>query len=475
MKPRSLSNKTNSCLDSKPTLISFTPLLGTTIALTCVAMPFQHAQAQEELAEVNSSEAYLESIPPNLPGHDKGAREGTGKDAMKQSAVTTDPESWFNWEYATGDWNGACTELLEHGIDFQASYTVDWATVLDGGIKTQDANQRFLDFNITFDLEQLFEIPGATFFLDYYSTAGTGINSNVGDYQGTSNIELEQDYDILAEVWWEQWLFDDALRLKIGKVEGNSEFGFVEAAGDFIHCGPGLSPTIFTLPSCPDPALSVNAFFYPQENLYLGFGFYDGAAAVDGVPLGRRGPSTFFSDEHSDDYFLIGEFGCNYENLSDLGPGRFALGIWHHTGEFATFSAGMDDGTEGFYAIIEQQLWQADQDDEDSANLWGFGQYGHADDDVSEVGTHLGGGLVLNAPFADRPDDALGAMISFVDLSDETGAGFTDDETALEFFYKLQLTPFASVKPDLQFISNPGGDSSVSDAIVGTLRLEFIF
>jgi porin len=46
-------------------------------------------------------------------------------------------------------------------------------------------------------------------------------------------------------------------------------------------------------------------------------------------------------------------------------------------------------------------------------------------------------------------------------------------ETAIEMFYKLQLTPFFSIKPDLQYIVNPGGD--LPNAFVAGLRMEVAF
>ena len=74
-----------------------------------------------------------------------------------------------------------------------------------------------------------------------------------------------------------------------------------------------------------------------------------------------------------------------------------------------------------------------------------------------------------------RDDDVTGVMVSWAKLTDEAGAGFTDhSETAIELFYRYQLGPHLSLKPDLQYIANPGGVGA-KDAIVGTLRLEIGF
>ena len=70
----------------------------------------------------------------------------------------------------------------------------------------------------------------------------------------------------------------------------------------------------------------------------------------------------------------------------------------------------------------------------------------------------------------------LGLMASQAWLSDKTGAGFTEDyELAIELFYKAQVNGSFSLKPDLQYILHPGGDASLKDAVVLTLRGELTF
>jgi carbohydrate-selective porin OprB len=41
-------------------------------------------------------------------------------------------------------------------------------------------------------------------------------------------------------------------------------------------------------------------------------------------------------------------------------------------------------------------------------------------------------------------------------------------------FYRVQVTPWFAIKPDLQYIANPGG-KGLGDAIALTVRLEVHF
>lgn len=94
---------------------------------------------------------------------------------------------------------------------------------------------------------------------------------------------------------------------------------------------------------------------------------------------------------------------------------------------------------------------------------------------MSEVEHHVGLGAQWTGALPGRDDDVAGLMASYVHFSDEPGAGFIDDgELAVELFYKAQVTPWFSLKPDLQYIANPGG-IGLDDAWVGTLRAELAF
>jgi porin len=55
-------------------------------------------------------------------------------------------------------------------------------------------------------------------------------------------------------------------------------------------------------------------------------------------------------------------------------------------------------------------------------------------------------------------------------FSKRSGGLSEGNETAFEIFYKVQVLPWLSVQPDVQYIVNPGGDGE--DAVAIGLRLE---
>ncbi|MEM1210340.1 MAG: carbohydrate porin, partial [Planctomycetota bacterium] len=385
---------------------------------------------------------------------------------------------------------------------FGAEYIAEWSGVLDGGVSQAGSFRNLLTADLTFDTEALIGLPGGTAFIQYlHVNAERGGSLDAGDLQVYSNIENDRSLDVIYELWYEQALLDDRVRIKVGKVDANSEFDFIDVAGDFSNSSAGFSPTIFTFPSYPDSAMSVNIFgkFLDLDGFEatLGYGFYDGSAA-DGVATGRRGPSTFFSNDLSDDYFHVWQLDLGWDRLAELGgllrEGRVSIGGWYHTGQFERFDGGTENGATGLFVTGEVRFFDPDRDRPEQGSpptaaqaidraggeapergLYLLAQYGYADEAVSEVGQHIAGGVVWRGPWASRPDDSLGVYASFADLSDAAGAGFGGDETVIDAYYRLQATPAVFVQPELQYIINPSGDPRTDNALIGGVRVGIAF
>ena len=59
-----------------------------------------------------------------------------------------------------------------------------------------------------------------------------------------------------------------------------------------------------------------------------------------------------------------------------------------------------------------------------------------------------------------------------VRLTDDPDAEVDGDfETAIELYYGFEPVSWVRVKPDVQYVINPGGDGSLDDALLLTLRL----
>ncbi len=375
---------------------------------------------------------------------------------------------FLDWQHATDDWFGLRPQLDDRGLVFDSSLTFDVSRNFRGGVSTRRTIRRhLLDVNLTVDAERLWGWDGVTLFADFQSFDGSTGDRIVGDYQIFSNIDTTPVTQ-LPQLWLEHRSQNEALRIKAGLVDANSEFAYTDYGMEFLNSSMGFSPTIFVMPTYPDPSTSVNVFWTPSDAFYLGVGVYDGAGQR-GVPTGSRGPRSLLGEK----LFSIAETGYRYNTAGDL-PGRIAAGAWYHNGDFDTFAGQRQSGTGGWYALLEQRLIQESTAADSDQGLGLFLQFGHADDRVSDVEQHFGAGLSWTGCLPTRDNDSLGVGLSQIRFSDRAGFDYRS-ETTTELFYKIRLTRWASVTLDLQSIRHPGGLATRRDALVGTTRLMIQF
>lgn len=389
---------------------------------------------------------------------------------------------WWQWSRLTGNWNDWRTRFEEHGLVIEGSWLNDTSKVESGGVRRRTTSRSIFTIDVSLDLEPLLAIPNATIGAQFYSRVGRDGSLDSGDLQVYSNFDADR-LEQLAELWYEQRWFHDRLRVKLGKMDANGEFAFVESAGEFIHSSMGFSPTILSFPTYPEPAVGAVAFAQATDWFETGVGLFDGALQ-EGERTGRKGAGTVFGDPS--DLILLGEARVTWELPFRSLAGRFVIGGWHHTGRFARFTGGPDSGAEGYYLIAEQALWTpaadsssdtgADFESDSERGLTAFFQYAVADEAISELTRHIGLGISWRGPLAARPDDVFGVGASYVELSDRPGSGLTEgSEVAHEIFYLAQLTPWLFVQPDVQYITDPGGDATLGDAVVITVRVGLLF
>jgi carbohydrate-selective porin OprB len=351
-------------------------------------------------------------------------------------------------------------------IAIESLLITDYSINTRGGQSTNGSAFRSLfTVDFYFDLSQLIGLENSELFFQYMNQNGEDGSEDVGDIQAYSNIDADGRSQV-PQIWIKTTIVKDKLDVKIGKADANYDFAYADNAGEFSNSSAGFSPTIFMLPSFPDPSSAIILFYQPTSNVYLNTGLYDGSYH-EGIPTGSRGFKTALNSPAD----LFGVIEGGYTFGTDELPARVAVGLWHHSGEFEAFNKDKQQGTEGIYFILDKAI-TIEQDDQMTSC---FFQFGFADKDVSEITHHLGAGIQRVGFVDGRDEDIVGLMASYVKLSQEDGAGFADEfELAIEGFYKSQLNDTIAIKPGIQYIINPGGSGN-SDSIVCTLRADFTF
>ncbi len=369
--------------------------------------------------------------------------------------------------------------LGNHGVALELSYSADFFTNARGGLNTTSAFQfrGLLDFSLTLETEPLGLWNGGAFFVNFIENHGVDITERyVGDLQAVNNADAPNEARVY-EAWYEQLLFDGRLRVKAGKLDVNGDFAAGLYRDEFIHSSPGFSPTIPMI-TWPDTAWGVALFIEPTEWLYLGAGVYDalGASKRFGLDTALHTP---------DESFTIFELGLR-PRLALFGqsglPGQYAIGGVYHSGVWPIFlddlggrlPARFETGNASVYVTLDQMLFREEGTEDSKQGLGAFFQFAWAPSDRNEITQHYGGGFQYYGPLPTRDDDVCGVGVHHVNLSHKVQAlEQRYSETAIEVFYKAQVTEWMSIKPDVQYVVNPGGAGR--DALVAGVRLEFGF
>jgi porin len=374
-------------------------------------------------------------------------------------------KSWIEGDYATGDWGGLRSKLEEKGLTLEVTYTSDQFIKLHGGLDKKHPLRYLglIDTNLIVDTEKMGLWKGGTFDIRYQNLHGHGLTRNhIGDYQGYDSLDYGP-FNQLSEYWYQQSLFDNKFRIKIGKQDANFDFISLENGFNYVNSS-WCFPLNIPFPSYPAPSLGVMASVEPTDWLALRAGIYDGA-----LRGGLSGFDTAFDGK--DGAFIINELGIK-PTIKDM-PGNYLFGWWLHTGDVDEISDSETPqvyGTNyGFYTQFEQMVYKEKADAENDEGLRVLGQYSWAPSNRTELTRYYGAGLQYKGLVPSRDEDILGMSTNFAKFSHRLRAlENMRTEVSMEWFYKMQLTPWLSIEPDIQYIIKPSGNGS--NAVVMGVR-----
>lgn len=357
-------------------------------------------------------------------------------------------------------WGTTKNDLGDKGLDVELVYTAEYFENFNGGIKEGGDYRGDVSLFVGLDTEEAGWWDKGQFFVHVQQQHGEGITERyVGDIQGVSNIDADHFLQI-SEFWYTHTFNDERAWLKVGKQDANEEFLTTEFGGEFLNSSPGTHPSA-PIATSPDQDLGVMVSLEVKEDLRVLMGAYqarpDGGRSLGHALDSLRGP--LYIVEPIIDY-AIGDKA-----------GQFHLGYWINNDDTKRLDASdSSDDLDGVYLTLDQVLLH----DENSKPVIGASlQYAKNDDRYMEVDTFYGASFEWFGPVDGRDDDIVGLGIYQAKLSGDGGFE-KDHETVYELFYKFQLNSWCSVKPDLQYIVNPGGSDNPDATVLG-VRAEFSF
>lgn len=385
----------------------------------------------------------------------------------------------------TGDWGGLRTDLADIGIRWRLYYQQQFQDNWHGGQDTHNGHRFSGSYDLIgqFDFRKMGLIPDAGFYIKAKGGYGRGINSKVGASRyANPNSDAYDDAEIFIDKWW-YWhkLLDGRIEVRLGNIETVKDVYDISLYAnhedeDFLN---RLSFRNATIPHKTGIGAVVMA--RPVEWFYVQAGAFDSQ--------GKKEHTQFDTAFHDEAWYVgLWEMGFTPAWSSPKGPmpGRYRVGMWYDPTTRAIYEDLLEgakrqryqSGEVGYYWGLDQMIWKENDDAEDEQGLGFFTRYGHAHGETHDVNHYWSAGVSYKGLVPSREEDIAGFGVSQAIYSNqyrETTNALADRETVYEWFYSIQLTPWCVLTPDLQVITNPGGNKDSRDAVVGGVRIRVLF
>lgn len=352
-------------------------------------------------------------------------------------------------------------------VTLEASYVGDFFDNARGGIKTGAGFLGMANLMVGFSTESAGLWRGGQFFVNGAATHGdTPSSKYIGDFQVASNIEAG-NHIYLHELWYKQAF--SKFEFTIGLQDLNVDYISSDNGSLFLNSSFGIPALIsdnIPVPIFPLTNLGVSA----RVNINADFAFQ--TALFDGCPTDftKNTYNTNWDLSRKDGAFVISELQLT-KSIKEL-SGTYKAGYYYHTGHIQPDENGIEKmvfrRNYGFYAIVDQQIWQ-NAGSGKTMNV--FSQFAISPKAINNLHYYMGGGLSISG-LVKRFENTLG----FAFAHSKFHASTLGHETTFELFYKMQINQNISIQPDFQYIINPVGiERKLDNAMVVMMRMGFNF
>jgi porin len=385
----------------------------------------------------------------------------------------------------TGDWGGLRARLRQQGLELSVGWTTESAFNARGGDRQIVRYTDQWAFGATLDLDRLLGLHDAKFQITYTDRNGNLLDTDarLGTLQQTQEVYGRGQTWRLTQLWYDQSYFNNLLDWKVGRLTVGEDFASFSC--DFMNltfCGsqPGnivgdywynwpvsqwATRLQLNLPHTTYAKLGVyqqNVGFLESQDAYL-----------PNNPSGTKGA------------LLPVELGWNPKlGASGTLAGSYKLGVWYNTGSAKDVYDDKDrHGRYGIYVNVQQQLTQPSPTVDPDRGLSVYLNASQADKRTSTIDNQVAVGLFYAGPFASRPLDAIGLAVGRTEVNDrvtkrqrqqnKAGLGpvpIQGPEYVTELYYGLHVVRGMTLRPNVQYIHDPGGTSENSDAVILGLK-----
>ena len=421
------------------------------------------------------------------------------------SSVYADEAFSADSKWMTGDWGGERTRLIEQGIDIKADYVGEVGANLHGGYN-DDKTARYSDqfgLGVALDLQKLWGWDNTQAKIQLTNRNGQNIsNDRVGDPRAGTLSSSQEVYGRghmvrLTQLWIQHQFLDGKLDVKAGYFGEGEDFNtFPCEFQNLAFCGSQVGNWATNLwYNWPVSQAALRVKYNITPELYAQIGAYN------------QNPSQL---EHGNGFKLSGSGTKGTvlpvelvwsPKVNDL-PGEYRVGYYKSTApaddvKVNITNDGQDyrvrDSKHGYWFVVQQQLTSHNGDASRGLHIAANATF--HDKQTNIVDNYQSLMFVYKGPFDARPKDDIGigaarihvnddvkksaelinASIGATDYSDPLYTPLRNTEYNYELNYGFHVTNWLTVRPNLQYITHPGGVDQVDNALVAGLKIQSTF
>jgi carbohydrate-selective porin OprB len=428
-----------------------------------------------------------------------------------QNAEVNGPQSSSegNFFSLTGLGSGIGQTLKNAGIYLGGSYTGTFMGNVSGGNRPGNGVDSDVFLGTDLDMNTIAGIKGAAvhFYID--SRSGPNTSNWTGSAFSTPASFGPSDTTRLEEFTWDQSLFNDHVRVLIGRTNPTFDFDFAAIYCDFIGINScaNSSGWYFNNASEASPVSEWGAriTLKPTPQTYFRFGAYE--ENPDSNANSAHGFGNSWTAQNAVGAMVPFQVGYETNFDNDQFPRTFDVGAYYDSSAYAdplatnpAFGGAApalgsatylhDPQRTAVWAQFQQTIYRPDT--KTHRNVTVFGNFFFNTTGVAPIAAQWTTGVVWQGPMASRPHDYIGIVNTVYQINQRyqqalvssIGGGAThvpSTENILEADYGLQIAPGISLQPYVQWIVDPNQEfvpyaptkSSLPQAIATGMQLNF--
>jgi porin len=390
-------------------------------------------------------------------------------------------EDWFDFKAEVSADKGLLarlmprtrTRLADDGINLFGWYMMAFQGNAIGGIDKKFEATGLNDFGIDLNLEKLLALEGLGFRMSGSWAWGPNLTDEVGATIPVNTVYSGSAWR-LFEMYFEQWMLDDTVSLRAGRLSTGWEYGldydfftqYLSGAYRLNVGALGINSPNFSL--IPYANWGARLKWQPDDNWQFKASF------MNGFPRDFADPKyggLQFDFQPGKGSFWIAEATYRWQatdlqrSASSRLPGQFKFGGYADTGQydFVDGSGGKESGLGTLYTILRQKVWEPEQLSDKGVHLWTAFSYAW-EEEIVTFPYYWNGGFVWQGPWNLRSNDTLALAAARGWYSDSLAG--QSAETVYEGAYNWYVNDVLTLTPNIQYVTTPGGTGNIDNAML---------